>query len=110
MTPFHKAAMRALDVLCKERRYLTSDDLLDALGDTQPDDRNQIGRVWQSAKQRRLVRPTGSVVPSRRAAARGRMIQVWQSNTRRDFEGDQSLDDFIRERTGAEETTQGSLL
>jgi hypothetical protein len=109
MTPFHKAAMRALDALCKERRYLTSDDLHDALG-REPDSYNATGRVFQAAQQRRLVRFTGQVIPSRRAPARGRMVKVWESNTRRPLPGDESLDDFIRERTGATETRQGSLL
>ena len=94
-------ALGALDRLAMSRRYFTSDDLWDELGDNLPENPNQIGAVFNEVHNNRLIEPTGRIVKSSRPNAKKRNIQVWRS--RLAIEGEETpLDQFVdRHNRGA---------
>lgn len=107
MNPYQTAALEAIVRLASERRFFTSDDLYEVC-EVEPDNVNQVGKAINSAQSRRIIRFTGSVLPSKRRAAKGRMVKVW-TGYRRPVEGE-TVDEWIADRVGGPVTNQGSLL
>lgn len=71
-------ALQAIVELAKERPFITSDDLYEAI-DELPPHCNMVGAAMNEASRLRLIRATGRIQPSMRSEAKGRNIQIWES-------------------------------
>ena len=75
---FLNHAVTQIRQLASEREEFTSDDLYPLL-EVEPDDPNQIGYAFNEAKRLGIISATGRIKRSKRPAAKGRNVQIWQA-------------------------------
>lgn len=74
---FQSHCLTIIRTLAQERSEFTSDDIYERL-EQDPHDPNQIGAAFREAAKRGLIKATGRITRSKRAAAKGRNIQIWE--------------------------------
>lgn len=75
---FINHAVTQIRVLAQEKQEFTSDDLYPLL-EVEPSDPNQIGYAFNEAKRLGIISATGRIKKSKRPAAKGRNLQIWQA-------------------------------
>lgn len=75
---FLNHALTEIRSLATERSEFTSDDLYPRL-QVEPDDPNEVGFAFKEAARLGIIQPTNNYVRSKRRAAKGRRISVWQA-------------------------------
>lgn len=94
-------ALDELEKLARRQRFMTSDDLWDAIGDREPPNPTAIGAVMNEAISNKTIKPTGRITHSTRPSRRGGNIQIHESCLYIDSD---SIDDYIQRRQDGGQT------